>query len=155
MCLRTRKQFDRVINRKCVQILMSGDFPFPPPSISLPYLPAEECVAVFRNLSGTIKEKKKRYDYSSKQVVGSWVVLTALVLVFAVVMNHPTLFSFLAGYHLGWVGSAFTGLAGAIAMVIAFVLFSAVQLKSAMETNILEINTLIRVHSSRQDGGEL
>lgn len=134
---------------------MSGDFPFPPPSISLPYLPAEECVAVFRNLSGTIKEKKKRYDYSSKQVVGSWVVLTALVLVFAVVMNHPTLFSFLAGYHLGWVGSAFTGLAGAIAMVIAFVLFSAVQLKSAMETNILEINTLIRVHSSRQDGGEL
>ena len=107
-------------------------------------------MAVLCALSRCIAEKKTRYDYSSKQVVGSWMVLTALVLFIAVVINHPMLFNFLADYQLGWVCGAITGLAGAIAMVIVFVLFSAVQLKSAMETNIVEINTLISLHSSRQ-----
>lgn len=115
-----------------------------------PVVMTEECVTIFRHLASIIQQKKGRYNYSSKQVVSSWVVLTVLVLLVAVVMNHPTLFNFLADYHLGWMGGAITGLAGAIAMVIAFVLFSAVQLKSAMETNIAEINTLI---SSRRNEG--
>ena len=106
-------------------------------------------MAVLRALSGSIAKKKQLYDYSSKQVVGSWVVLAALVLFVAMVTTHPTLFNFLVGYQLAWICGAVTGLAGAIAMVIVFVLFSAVQLKSAMETNVAEINTLISLHSSR------